>query len=289
MINWIIKKIIGSKNQREIRRLQHIVRRINEAEAALEPLSDDALRLKTLEWKDRLSKVEDNQQLAAELEALLPEAFAVVKSGARRLSGRQIIVCDQPLTSQLGEHSCVYYRMSVRRKYDEEYWEKDNNGNQVRKTRTGTDVVSDTKESCPFYVKDETGKLLVVPDGAKFDSLIESVSRFEPATMGGLGGIGFGRFQLTPPMMQGSGRRTLGYHYEEHVLPLNRRVTIMGQVNDKMGQLAMRKADGQKLFISTRSKEEMVGSAQKTAQVMFASAIGSAVIGVVLAIIGAVS
>ncbi|OIP30790.1 MAG: hypothetical protein AUK47_24130 [Deltaproteobacteria bacterium CG2_30_63_29] len=199
------------------------------------------------------------------------------------------IVCDQPLTSQLGEHSCVYYRMSVRRKYDEEYWEKDNNGNQVRKTRTGTDVVSDTKESCPFYVKDETGKLLVVPDGAKFDSLIESVSRFEPATMGGLGGIGFGRFQLTPPMMQGSGRRTLGYHYEEHVLPLNRRVTIMGQVNDKMGQLAMRKADGQKLFISTRSKEEMVGSAQKTAQVMFASAIGSAVIGVVLAIIGAVS
>lgn len=196
------------------------------------------------------------------------------------------IECDQPLTSQLGEHACVYYRMSVRRKYDEEYWEKDNNGNQVRKTRTGTDVVSDTKESCPFYVKDETGKMLVVPDGAKFDALIQSVSKFEPAVSNGLG-IGFGRFQLTTPSLQ-SGRRTLGYHYEEHVLPLNRRVTIMGQVNDKMGQLAMRKAEGQKLLISTRSKEEMVGSAQKTAKIMFFSAIGSAVLGVVLAIVGAI-
>jgi len=98
MLNWIIKKIIGSKNQREIRRLQPLVRRINEAEAALQPLPDDALRAKTLEWKERLSQVRDSEQLAAELEALLPEAFAVVKNGARRLSGREITVCDQPLT-----------------------------------------------------------------------------------------------------------------------------------------------------------------------------------------------
>ena len=98
MLNWIIKKIIGSKNQREIRRLQPLVRRINEIEAGLQSLSDDALRAKTLEWKDRLSKIEDGELLAAELEALLPEAFAVVKSAARRMVGRDITVCDQPLS-----------------------------------------------------------------------------------------------------------------------------------------------------------------------------------------------
>jgi len=98
MLNWIIKKIIGSKNQREIRKLQPLVRRINEVEAGLQSLSDDELRAKTLEWKDRLSKVEDGEPLAAELEALLPEAFAVVKNAARRMVGREITVCDQPLS-----------------------------------------------------------------------------------------------------------------------------------------------------------------------------------------------
>ena len=88
MFNWIIKKIIGSKNQREIRRLQPVVRQINEIEASLDSLSEDALRAKTLEWKERLSKIDDSETLAAELEALLPEAFAVVKNSARRMLGR---------------------------------------------------------------------------------------------------------------------------------------------------------------------------------------------------------
>ena len=98
MFNWILKKIIGSKNQREIRRLNPLVRSINEAEVGLQPLSDEALRAKTLEWKDRLSKIEDAEVLATELDALLPEAFAVVKNAARRMVGRSITVCDQPLT-----------------------------------------------------------------------------------------------------------------------------------------------------------------------------------------------
>ena len=93
MFNWILKKIIGSKNQREIRRLNPLVRTINEAEAGLQPLSDDGLRAKTLEWKDRLSKIEDPAALAAELDALLPEAFAVVKNAARRMVGRGAKSC----------------------------------------------------------------------------------------------------------------------------------------------------------------------------------------------------
>ena len=74
-----------------------IVKQINEIEVGLQSLSDEALRAKTLEWKDRLSKIEDPDVLAAELDSILPEAFAVVKNGARRLNGRELIVCDHPL------------------------------------------------------------------------------------------------------------------------------------------------------------------------------------------------
>ena len=97
MFNWILKKIIGSKNQRELRRMLPIVKQINEIEVGLQSLSDEALRAKTLEWKDRLAKIEDPEVLAAEVDAILPEAFAVVKNGARRLNGRELIVCDHPL------------------------------------------------------------------------------------------------------------------------------------------------------------------------------------------------
>jgi len=97
MFNWILKKIIGSKNQREVRRLSPIVRQINEHEMALRTLSDDALRQKTADWKARLSGIQDHEELKRELDAILPEAFAVVKNAAGRLSGRPIMVCDQPL------------------------------------------------------------------------------------------------------------------------------------------------------------------------------------------------
>ena len=100
MFNWILKTIVGSKNQRELRRIQPIVRQINEIEETLGELSDDALRAKTTAWTQELSAISDSSALADRLEEILPEAFAVVKQGARRLTERQhsFTVCDQPMT-----------------------------------------------------------------------------------------------------------------------------------------------------------------------------------------------
>jgi len=97
MFNWIIKKIVGSKNQREVRRMQPLVRRINDIEATLASLSDEDLKSKTTDWKTRLAAVQEEGALSRELESILPEAFAVVKNAARRLCGREMIVCDQPM------------------------------------------------------------------------------------------------------------------------------------------------------------------------------------------------
>jgi len=100
MVGWILKKILGSKNQRELKRLAPIVRRINELDEQFKGLSDDALRAKTAVWKEELSKLPDPEEQRRRLEEILPEAFAVVKNGARRLKERQhsFTVCDQPMT-----------------------------------------------------------------------------------------------------------------------------------------------------------------------------------------------
>src|SRR5688572_30666460 len=97
MLGFIIKKIIGSKNDREIKRMWPIVHKINEIEAGLQSLPDDALRQKTAEWKARCAAIEDKAELATTLEEILPEAFAVVKNACRRLVGSEIIVREHPI------------------------------------------------------------------------------------------------------------------------------------------------------------------------------------------------
>ena len=100
MVSWILKKILGSKNQREIRRLHPIVRSINAFDEQFKALSDDELRAKTATWNSELSTIEDPDALARRLDEILPEAFAVVKNAARRLTERQVefTTCDQPMT-----------------------------------------------------------------------------------------------------------------------------------------------------------------------------------------------
>jgi preprotein translocase subunit SecA len=98
MFNWILKQILGSKNQRELRRLLPIVRRINELEEQFNALSEDELRAKTFAWKERFAPIDDPAERAVILDEILPEAFAAVKNAARRLCGRSLFVCDQPVT-----------------------------------------------------------------------------------------------------------------------------------------------------------------------------------------------
>src|SRR2546430_1184696 len=100
MVGWILKKIVGSKNQRELRQLAPMVRRINEFDEQFKSLSDDALRAKTAAWKEELSKISDPEEQWRRLDEVLPEAFAVVKNAARRLKERQhsFTVVEQPMT-----------------------------------------------------------------------------------------------------------------------------------------------------------------------------------------------
>ena len=80
MISGLLKKIFGSRNDRLIRQYQQTVARINAMEPEIAALSDEALRGKTDEFRQRLAGGEA-------LDNLLPEAFAVVREAGKRVLG----------------------------------------------------------------------------------------------------------------------------------------------------------------------------------------------------------
>ena len=86
----ILKLFAGSHHRKFLRKCAPLVKRINALETEYQKLSDDQLRAKTEEFKHRHAKGES-------LDALLPEAFAVVKNAARRLCGTKATVCDHEL------------------------------------------------------------------------------------------------------------------------------------------------------------------------------------------------
>nr|MCH9848450.1 preprotein translocase subunit SecA [Betaproteobacteria bacterium] len=80
MLSKMFKKIVGSRNDRLVKNYTQIAKKIGELEPSLQGLSDEALRAKTAEFKQRYSNGES-------LDQLLPEAFAVVREGSVRALG----------------------------------------------------------------------------------------------------------------------------------------------------------------------------------------------------------
>ena len=102
MINSLIAKVFGTSNERAIKRILPIVTQINALESTTQALSDDQLRAKTVEFRQRIAesvaaeKIDPadadaaERTLAAEkaaLDAILPEAFAVVREAGKRAVG----------------------------------------------------------------------------------------------------------------------------------------------------------------------------------------------------------
>ena len=80
MFTKIISTVIGTKNDRELKRMRKIVTKINSYESSIQALSDDELRQKTEEFKQR-------HQAGESLDKLLPEAFAVCREASKRVNG----------------------------------------------------------------------------------------------------------------------------------------------------------------------------------------------------------
>src|SRR5438309_1393909 len=78
MIDALLAKVFGTKNEREIKAMRPVIAAINDLEPAMQQLSDEELAAKTIEFRERLAN-------GATLDDLLVEAFAVVREGGRRV------------------------------------------------------------------------------------------------------------------------------------------------------------------------------------------------------------
>ncbi|AOV97822.1 preprotein translocase subunit SecA [Edwardsiella hoshinae] len=80
MLIKLLTKVFGSRNDRTLRRMRKVVEQINRMEPEMEQLSDEQLKGKTAEFRERLAQ-------GATLESLLPEAFATVREASKRVFG----------------------------------------------------------------------------------------------------------------------------------------------------------------------------------------------------------
>ncbi len=80
MIAHLLAKVFGTQNERELRKLRPLVQAINDLEPSIQALSDDDLKSKTAEFKERYSQGES-------LDLILPEAFAVAREAGKRTLG----------------------------------------------------------------------------------------------------------------------------------------------------------------------------------------------------------
>ena len=99
MLNSVIAKVFGTSNERAVKRIQPIVAQINALEPIIQALSDEQLRNKTAEFRQRIAdsiaNIADTPENADErnaaekdaLDAILPEAFAVVREAGKRAVG----------------------------------------------------------------------------------------------------------------------------------------------------------------------------------------------------------
>ncbi len=82
MFSYFAKKIVGTKNERELKRMRPIVARVGELEPKMRELTDADFPRLTNEWKEQVQK-------GRSLDDLLPEAFALVREAGRRVLGQR--------------------------------------------------------------------------------------------------------------------------------------------------------------------------------------------------------
>jgi hypothetical protein len=199
------------------------------------------------------------------------------------LSGQ--VRADDPLVSELGGDSCVYYSYTVEREYEETYQETDSSsGRQVTKTRTQTDNVARNERRCRFVLDDGTGTVTVEPESADMDSE-KVVERFEP-TPGTPGGVfQIGSFSVAWESSGIGDRRTVGYRYRENALKVGSSAFVLGQANASGGDITIRKPDRDAYLISLKSREQLVGSARSAVKWLLYGAVAMDAAGVVLIVL----
>ena len=215
------------------------------------------------------------------------EGMSGVPGGGAQVEIKGVIEPREVLKAELSGQDCACYRAVVEREWEEKRWRTDSQGHRRHETHRGKDVMSRNERLDPFLVRDDTGKVLVDPQGAHID-WVESVNRFDRGEPEG-GTLSLGGFSLNlGSLALGGGRRTIGYRYREWLLPPDHPVYVLGEAGQSGNDPCIAKPSerGMKFVVSVKSEEEIVAGARRT---VFWLSIASAICGlagIVLIILG---
>ena len=86
MFNYVLRKIVGTKNQRELKRMQPLIARMNERESWAKSLSDEQMREQIRAFRKEVADASEKEKSAA-LDRLLPDCFALTREASVRALG----------------------------------------------------------------------------------------------------------------------------------------------------------------------------------------------------------
>ena len=186
-----------------------------------------------------------------------------------------VIECDSPLVTSTNMTPCVAYTRTVTREYEERVTSADSEGKRETRTERNSETLESQDRRTNFYVRDATGRTLVLSEDAELD-LVEVGNSFEDAQNSRWSGL----------------TRTLGQRTVECALPVGVQVFVLGCAVDHSGSPAVGKGPKnkkQRFMVSRQSEHELAGSAQAWARNMLYAASGSGALGALLLIIGLIN
>jgi hypothetical protein len=162
------------------------------------------------------------------------------------------VECERPLTSRLAEASCVWYSWSIaehwRRLVVETYTDQKGNARTRTRVESGTTVVASGGESTPFFLRDDTGAVLVRPQGAEVEGATVLSTTVGPGH----------------PLYYGKGPRgavmdsTFRRDFVESAVAVGRRVYLVGRARERKDAVAPEIASdkrAQMYLISVRDEQ----------------------------------
>jgi hypothetical protein len=187
---------------------------------------------------------------AQELQAIHERIVGSIGSDAfaEQCEVKGIIECDSPLSAPLSETPCVAYVYKVIREYEEEVTERDEEGNEEIKVKSGSETMETNDQRVQFWVRDETGRILVDPTNADID-MKKTGERFDDEDDQS--------WQVN--------RRTVGYRKTEQALAVGNQVYVLGCATDVQGQPTMQRHPQDKsarFLISWKTEQELMSAAE---------------------------
>lgn len=200
---------------------------------------------------------------------------------------------NNPMTAQLSERPCVYSKMRVVEKYEETYYEEDEDGNRESKTRRDSTTLADNNIQISFQLEEKTGIIQIDPNGAKIEA-IEVVDGYElPRDQNqGTVSLSFGGFSLTLPSRGfNNNKRILGYQYNEWILPIDTQIYVLGEVTDSDGTLKIQQPANPEhpFLISHKSEEQLLRFKERKAHNKNIASIVCFVLGIICIVGGAIA